>query len=499
MEGTRRNVAANVAGRVWSIVSVYLFLPVFLRLLGTEAYGIVGFFMALQGVVIVADLGLTATMSREMARLGGPDQQGERRDLARSLELVYGGIAGLVAVAFVAVAPAIADRWLQARTLRTRELVEALQLMGVAFAVQLPAGLYFGGLLGLERQVRANALQIGWGTLRYGGCALALWLIAPTLRVFFISLTIANIIYVVAARTAYWRALGSGAGSRFRPELVRSRWRYSTGMAAMALLSTLLSQLDKLIVSKLLPLDAFAHYSLASALGQAPVIAAGSIAGAAFPRLTALAAAGPSQRLREFYHAGCQLVTVAAVPLGLTLAAFAPEVLGFWTRSPETVATAGTAARLLLLGSTALALQLIPYHLALAFGWVGLNLRLAMISLLVMAPGLWWLVSHLGLSGAGWAWLALNVATTPVLIVLLHRRVLPGATGRWLVADFGRPALAALAVVVAARWVFPRADSLNRSILLGVVTGVASLVVALAVSPAARAWIRAGRSEQPAL
>ena len=495
MEGTRRNVAANIAGRVWGIVSVYAFIPVFLRLLGPEAYGIVGFFTAIQGALAIADLGLTATMNREMARLGHVDQQGERRDLGRSLELIYVGISAVIGLVFFVAAPAIAEHWLQARTLETRQLVEALRLMAVALTLQLPAALYYGGLLGLERQVSANALQIAWATLRYGGTALALWLVAPTLRVFFVTFALANLVCGLAVRAAYWSALGSGATPRFRWELLQRSWRYSAGMAGMALLSTLLIQLDKLVVSRLLPLDAFAHYSVAAALGQAPVIVAMSIGAAVFPRLTALAsAAGPSERLRHFYHAGCQLVAVSAVPLGLTLAAFAPEVLGFWTRSADTAATAGTAARLLLVGSTALAVQVIPYQLALAFGWVGLNLRIAVVSLILMVPGLWWLVSHYGLAGAGWAWLALNIGTTPAMIVFLHRRVLPGATRPWIAADVGRPLLAALAVIAAIRWLVPRLESLDQSLLLGIGTGVVAVAAVIGVSPAARSWLRAGGS-----
>ena len=44
---------------------------------------------------------------------------------------------------------------------------------------------------------------------------------------------------------------------------------------------------------------------------------------------------------------------------------------------------------------------------------------------------------------------------TPPFIYLLHRRLLPGETGRWYLADVGRPLLAALACVALGRWLIP--------------------------------------------
>jgi O-antigen/teichoic acid export membrane protein len=492
---TRHNIAANVAGRIVGVISFYLFVPIYLRQLGPEAYGVVGFFTVMLGVLAIADLGLTSTLSREMARLGASaDLVTDRRDLVRTLEWLYLGVSLLIGVLVIALAPWIAAHWLQARALPNPELVEALRWMGLAIALQLPTSFYFGGLLGLERMVTANALQIAWGLLRSGGAALALFLVAPTLRVFFVTVTAANLLYLVAGRAACWQSIGQGGTPHFRRSLLAATWRYSAGMAAMSVMSSLLSQLDKLVVSRRLPLDTFAHYSVAGMLAQAPVIVAIAISTALFPRFTALAAGGATPSLRRVYHTGCQLVSVVALPLGLTLAAFAGEVLRFWSRSEATAATAAGAATLLLVGSTALALQLVPFQLALAHGWVGLNLRLSIASLIVMPPALELLVSRFGLAGAAWAWLGLNVLTLPVLVWGLHRRVMPGATREWLFADVGPPLAATLAVLAAARWLAPHAASPRTAFFAAGLAGLAALLAAALVSPAGRTWLRGRRA-----
>ena len=96
------NIVANFVGRALSAAAAYVFIPWYLRFLGIEHYGIVGFFAVLQGVLAFADIGLTATLSREMARLSARDDSGqEMRDLLRTVETVYWMAAVCAAVIVV--------------------------------------------------------------------------------------------------------------------------------------------------------------------------------------------------------------------------------------------------------------------------------------------------------------------------------------------------------------------------------------------------------------
>jgi O-antigen/teichoic acid export membrane protein len=86
----RRNILANMIARAWGVISVYLFVPLYLRFLGIEAYGIVGFYSTLLAVLAFADMGFTATLNREMARLSvRKDAAAEMGDLLRTYESAY--------------------------------------------------------------------------------------------------------------------------------------------------------------------------------------------------------------------------------------------------------------------------------------------------------------------------------------------------------------------------------------------------------------------------
>ena len=82
------NIIANYVGRTWTVALGILFIPVYLRFLGIEAYGLVGFYMALSGVLGILDLGIGSTMNRELARLSAKvkDQQAHNEMLSGRLK-----------------------------------------------------------------------------------------------------------------------------------------------------------------------------------------------------------------------------------------------------------------------------------------------------------------------------------------------------------------------------------------------------------------------------
>ena len=75
----KQNIAANFIGRAWGFISVYLFIPLYLKFLGIEAFGLVGFYSTLVGVLAFADMGFTATLNREMARLSVQRESADRQ------------------------------------------------------------------------------------------------------------------------------------------------------------------------------------------------------------------------------------------------------------------------------------------------------------------------------------------------------------------------------------------------------------------------------------
>jgi O-antigen/teichoic acid export membrane protein len=447
------NILANFVGNGWTALMSLAFIPLYIRFMGIEAYGLVGLYATLQGVSSLLDMGVSGTLSRELARLSVHREKArEMRDLVRTLALFCWAVAAVLGVAVVLLASAIANHWVNSAQLPTDVVKRALMIMGAVLACQWPFGFYSGGLLGLQRQVLLNAVVVAMATLRGGGAVLVLWLVSPTIEAFFWWQMAVSLLQTLLTVRLLWRSLPAADGDpRFQGELLRGVWRFAAGISGITITAVILTQLDKILLSRLLSLEMFGYYCVGSTAAMSLYRLSAPVASAIFPRFTQLVSVGDREALRDLYHQGCQLLSVLILPAAMVAALFSREILFLWTRDPVLVEHAHTLLSILVIGTALSGLMNLPYVLQMAYGWTRLVFGVNAASLLVLVPALYLMTTLYGAVGAALVWLAINSVYVTVLIQLMHRRILPGEQWRWYWEDVGKPALAGLVVVAPAR------------------------------------------------
>jgi O-antigen/teichoic acid export membrane protein len=484
-----RNIVANIAGQGWSAAMSLLLVPVYLRILGLEAFGLIGFFATLQASLQILDLGLSQTMSRQMAHYQAfPEKAGEARDFVRTVEVAYWAVGILIGGGIALAAPWIATSWLKAGALPTATVEHAIRIMGAVAALQWPMSLYDGGLTGLQRQVLLNVLRIAVATVGGIGTALILWFWSPTITAYFTwQIVVFGLGVVGLALSLHWSLPAARGRSAVRPGLLRAHGRLAAGMGGIAITGILLSQLDKVLVSRLLPLDAFGTYALAATVSSAlPLLIAGPVFNGVFPQLTALAATGPEREVKMLYHRGTQLMAVLVSAVGGLLAVYSFEILHVWTRNAETASRAAPIVSILVLGMALNALMSMPYALQLAHGWTSLGLRLNLVLLAVFVPAILVMTSRWGSVGAAAAWVLLNALYVLIGVPLTHGRLMRGETRAWLLADIFRPLGAAAIVLAVGRSLVPRGATAIATIAFVAAVFVVALLAAVLAAPLVR-------------
>ncbi len=163
----KHNILANYVGKFWTALMSFLFVPLYIKFIGIESYGLVGVFASLQAIFGLLDMGLSTTLNRELARLSAsPETAHEMRDLVRTLELVYWGIALLMAVTIFGLSTPLAYYWVNSVQVSVTTVHHAILLMGGIIAFQWPLRFYAGGLMGIQKQVLLNIIDIGAMTVR---------------------------------------------------------------------------------------------------------------------------------------------------------------------------------------------------------------------------------------------------------------------------------------------------------------------------------------------
>ncbi|MDQ3228542.1 MAG: oligosaccharide flippase family protein [Pseudomonadota bacterium] len=455
MSPLKRNLIANYLGQGWVALMGLAFIPVYIRFLGVESYGLIGFFSVMQTWLALLDMGMTPTLNREMARFkAGAHSAQSIRDLLRSLEILCFSIAALIAVSVLSASGYLASHWLQAKQLSVQTVADALSVMALVVALRFVEGVYRGSLFGLQRQVWYNAASAVLATIRHGGAVAILALVSPTISAFFLWQAAISIVSILVFGVTVHRSLPAApTPARFSRAALTGVWKYAGGMLGITLLSVLLTQVDKILLSRMLELSAFGYYILAATVAGALYMVISPITQSVFPRMVELATRHEEAVLISTYHQGAQLVTVLTAPAVMLLCFFAGGAIYAWSGDGSLAMHTAPILMPLALGTFLNGLMWMPHQCQLAHGWTSLALKTNLVAVLLLVPAIIWVVPQNGAVGAAWIWVALNVGYILIAQQFMHAKLLRHEKWAWYGKDVLLPLLGAALVMLLA-WRF---------------------------------------------
>jgi len=437
MISLRANILANFAGSIWAALMNVLFVPVYIRFLGIETYGLIGVFTALQSWLVLLDMGLMQTISREMARFVGGNYQGLNiHRLLRSVEVVYVALAMFFSLAWYGLCPWIGREWLNRGTLAEEDVVMALKIMGLVVSLRWISGLYRVSVLGLQRQVSLNLALIVFSTLRGAGVLGVLAFVECSIYAFFIyqgfvafleAFALRFLVYSYLPKTKEW------VGFDFL-ELKRV-WRFASGVFLISLLSLLLTQVDKLILSKMLLLSDFGYYTLAGLIASSLYQLITPVSNAVYPKMVEYLSRNDSNRIASVYHRYSMFMSLATIPAAVVMALFSEHLLLLWTKDQQTAQIAAPVLSVLVLGTMFNGLMHMPYLMQLASGWTELTVKINIVAVIVLVPSLVLVSPGYGMMGAATVWCLLNLGYVLIAVPLMHRRLLINEMRSWYLKD----------------------------------------------------------------
>lgn len=442
------NLAAGVASTAWTAIVTICTVPLYLHYLGVEAYGLIGFFTALQAMFAVLDLGLSQSINREVARAHSVDELTRVRDLLHTLAMGYWAVAVVIAVGMWAAAPWVARHWLSA-SLDAGTLSNVVALMGFTVACRFPLALYLGALIGARRMGLVSLIEIIMVAIANLGAVGILAVISPTLEGFFLWHALVALIHILLVQAVAWRVLQREGGPRPRFDMagLQRIWRFSAGLAVTAILGAIFVQSDKVVLSKIVSLSDLGRYTLAGIAARSLYVLTAPAFSAVYPQMASMLAAGRIDEIAKLYRFGTRLLMAVLFPAAVFLAVFSTMIFTLWTGDPGLAQSLYPVVGLLLFGTALNSAMHFPYALQLAFGQSSLPMMINMILLAIFVPLLILLSLRLGIVGAAAAWAILNTLYLFLGTWLTHRRLLPGVGFHWLGGDVGFPLLASLIIV----------------------------------------------------
>lgn len=450
-----KNISANLLSNMWLTALLLFLTPLYIRFLGVESYGLIGFYLSWTTILGILDTGISATAVREIAWLSArPEEKKKIPVLLRSLEAVYWGIVLIVGVGFLAGAWFFGAQWLQAKELSPEIVRDTMLLMAVSLVVQVPSGLYVGGLMGLQRQVECSGLLALFGTLRGLGAVLVLWLISPDIRTFFLWQILASGLQTGGIRWALWRRIHVDKHrARFSLDILSSVKGFASGMMLITFLSLVITQADKMILSRVASLEVLGYYMLAWTVSSGLSRVATPLMQAYGPHFTELISRGDHEALAKQLRVASQLMSALILPPAAAMVFLSEPILFVWTGN-QAVAAGASPIMAIMAVSTVLFSCSYPFlSILYSKGQIRTVVVVNLICFVVIVPLLVYTAINFGVIGAALTTGLYGLIWYIAALVYGLRGILNAGLFSSFFRDFINPCAVSLVVVgVAGQW-----------------------------------------------
>lgn len=330
-------IISNYIGQLSIAILSFIFIPVYIKYLGVEAYGLIGMFSVLQVALNIFDAGITPLISREMACFIAKERTLEKcRNLLRTEEILCITIGLIFSAILYFLSDILARNWLNVENLPIETVITSIRIAALVVMLRAQEDLYKGALIGLEKQIHLNVLNVLGALFRFFGIILVFKYYAANIETFYYWQLLSSVLLIFAlAATTYKQIPGMLLKARFEIDEAIRNIKFSLGSITYAITAFINNQSDKIIVSKLFTLTEVGYYTLAVSLSGVLNMIATPIIQAFYPKIVILRSMKNDESAAQQHHLCCQLISLICGASAFSLIFYGKTLVGAWTNNIE--------------------------------------------------------------------------------------------------------------------------------------------------------------------
>lgn len=428
-----RNVLWNLLGTGLPLVVAIWAIPLLLRGMGTERFGLLSIVWVGVGYFSLFDLGIGRALTKLVAERLGREEEPDTAVLVTTglrLMLILGIAAALVVGAI--------SLWLVADLLNVSpslrdEAVFSFLILAATLPFVITTAGYIGILQAHQKFKLISAVRVPLGLANFIGPVLALT-VTPSLVATTLLLAFARVLAWLAYR-AFCKPL---VGENRVPELIdragaRELLSFGGWTTITNVVGPLMVYFDRFLVGALLTLTAVAYYTTPYEAVTRVWIVSEAILSVLFPALTTALAANPQRANALVKITGRVLLIAMSVPIAIIIL-FSEEILTLWVGT-DFASESASVMRWLAVGVFVNCFARLPFVLLQGSGRPDLIAKLHLGELPLYMLLLWQLIDMYGIVGAAagwvirivvdaWALFAMGMIQVPVMRAVLRRTLL---------------------------------------------------------------------------
>ena len=441
-----RNTIWNLLGNGAPLLVAVACIPILIRELGKDRFGVLTLAWALIGYASFFDLGLGRALTQLVAHKLGAGNEDEIPSLAWTslLLMILLGILGTAII--LGISPWLIDRALNVPQSLRSDAVLAFRVLGLSVPfVITTAGLR--GLLEAYQQFRViSVLRIPMGIFTFVG---------PLLMLPFSRNISAVVAILVVGRVVGWAAyfiVCLRVLPNFRRSLACDRsalgplLSFGGWMTVSNIVSPVLMMLDRFLIGAMVSMTAVAYYASPYEVVTKFLMIPVALMGVMFPAFSTGFVQNRGRTSKLFVRS-VKILMLALFPLMLFSVALAQDGLRLWLGADFAIHSF-RVFQWLAVGVFLNSLALVPFSLLQGAGRPDWTAKLHLAELPIYMGLLFWMIRLRGIEGAAMAW-TIRMAIDAIFLFILSKRLLHG-TGRVHFRAIVLPCAAILTLGIAA-------------------------------------------------
>ena len=427
LDGSRlaHNIVWNLLGSCAPMLVAVFSMPVLIRELGKERFGVLALAWALVGYASLFDIGLGRALTQLVAKkLGAGEVQDVSAVVWSSLILML-TLASLGTTVVVLISPCLVERVLKVPEPLQVETLHSFYLLGIS----LPLVTTTSGLRGLleayQRFGLINALRIPMGVFTFASPLLTLPFsrsLVPMVAVLVLGRFLALVAHLVMCLQT---AAGLRHGMAWHRPSAAALLSFGGWMTVSNVISPLMVTLDRFFIGALVSITAVTYYATPFEVVTKLLIIPAAVMGVMFPAFSCSFAADP--RWTAVLYARCvKYLLLLLLPTALVAIVLARNGLTLWL-GDDFAQHSARVWQWLCAGVFLNCLAQVPFALVQGVGRPDLTAKLHALEFPCYLLALGWLVSRCGIEGAAIAWTG-RAAVDALALFALSRRFLPTDT-----------------------------------------------------------------------
>ena len=416
-----RNTLWNLVGLGAPMIVAVACIPVIVRRVGTERFGMLNLAWMVIGYFTLFDLGLGRALTKLVAEKLGCERQHDLPALVWTASVLMLGLGLIGGIVLGLLSPILVLHIFNVPAGMQKELLGTFYLLAAAIPLVISTTGLRGILEAHQRFDLSNHLRIFMGVVTF----LAPLIVLPfSINLFWITLAlVAGRIFAWCGHLYFCLRIMPELKARISVErsMVRPLLKFGGWMTVSNVISPMMVSLDRFLIGALISMTAVAYYSTPWEIVTKFLVIPGAVVGVLFPAFSA-AFTQDSMQVGRLYLRGLKYMFFALFPLMFLVVSFAKEGLHLWLGS-EFAENGFRVMQILAVGILVNGVASIPFSFIQGMGRPDITAKFHMAEAVFYLPCVWWLVKGYGVTGAALAW-TLRAGTDALFLLIFARRFL---------------------------------------------------------------------------